>query len=586
MLLTKSLRSRRQGRSRRCDITASLLAASAPALLALLGATPIIASASSASLQRRSDLETSPLRDIHDDLTTRKDQLLPDASDGLNRRKHIAFQYADQQQTPPNSNLDKTTSSPTLRHDNLPSERLGDMLDAEAEELQTLPSDSFSPLLDEFRPAPQRSSGLGKAYNNDLVGKQTGSGYVFGRPIKPQPYISSAGAALVTLFSRRDSPLVRPPLLPNSNSRLLIALVIICIVAVGVLTLAAQEAYRRLRGASQPRSPLRRRPTDGRPTRTSYRNDPNFTSLTTLSTLAPPSLEDEEERIKTPPTLSRRSSAATSSLTPSPCNEGGPDSADEDLDHRTQTDLHYLSLPFGIGIGYSYANIADGGDARMRISRLEARRARQRQHMQSNSDLALSTGALPVPGTSSVNGDGLRSRSRSFKDLCRDVITGGSSRDIGMISEEEGDTDMSTVSSSRWGASLVSLDLSSSERGSGTVTPTGPSAASTLATSASSSIALEEIATSGSAAQAAKGRFFGMDGPPAPSSSHTLIDLSVGTPELAISDADGITRPSSASALMPSQVARHPQVEQLRREGRSETGKRLGKGTPTNVKPF
>lgn len=430
----------------------------------------------------------------------------------------------------------------------------------------------------------QRVAGSSRAsYNQDLVGKQTGNGYVFSRHAEPDLSISNAGAALVNLFSRRDSAVSRPPLVPNSNSRLLIVLVVVCIFAVGVLTLAAQHMWRRLQAAIQPRSPLRRRSGEGRSTRTLHRSDGSYTSLHT-SSLSVPSFDEEEERIKTPPTLSRRSSAAaaaaaaaavSSSSATSPLNEMGSDSDDEELERKTSHELHYLALPFGIGIGYSYANIADGGDARTRISRLAAKRSRRR----SSSTLALSTGALPIAGTGAVSGaDGLRSRSRSFRELCRDAFGATTSRDIGMISEEEGDADMTTVPTTRWGSSLISLDLSGSERGSGTVTPTGPSAAGILPSTASS-IALEDLAST----QSSKGRFFGVENAAA-APGHTLIDLGLGTPDVAVSHPDGITRPASTPGVMPSQVARHPQVEHLRREGRSETGKRVGKGTPTNAK--
>jgi len=312
-----------------------------------------------------------------------------------------------------------------------------------------------------------------------------------------------------------------------------------------------------------------------------YRNDPPYTSISTNG-LAAPSLEEEEERIKTPPTLSRRSSAAASSLAPSPHNENGFDSDKEEDERKTHTDLHYLSLPFGIGIGYSYAHIADGGDAQTRLSRLASNKARRSNRSRSGSTLALSTGALPVPTTSSVNGtDGLRSRSRSFKELCRDAFSGATTRDISVISEEDDGSDVTKVATSRWGTSLVSLDLSSSERGSGLVTPTGPSSA--ILPLSTSNIGSEDPTSHAAPAQSTTGRFFGVD---AAAPGHTLIDLSLGTPELAISDPDGITRPASTPGAMPSQIARHPQVEQLRREGRSETGKRVGQGTPTNAKLY
>ena len=577
-------------RSARRPWTATSLASSVPALLFLSLLIPSFVAADAVSSSPTLSTNDSP-RVLLDrgaavgteqprDLPLRTTQ--PDAHDTLGRRTHVTFQDVDQQQ-PGSSASDRLPAGASgelaypaeLRYENALVAELKTVLEADSSIARLTTSDPHALPGSDTRPhESQRSAGRSHLYNEDLVGKQTGSGYVFVRHADPDLSITGAGAALMTLFSRRDSPVSRPPLVPNSNSRLLIGLVIVCIIGVGVLTLAAQEMYRRLRAAAQPRSPLRRRSGEGRAARPLYRSESSYT-LIASNALAAPSLEEEEERIKTPPTLSRRSSAAASSLAPSPLNENGPDSEDEEYERKTHTDLHYLSLPFGIGIGYSYANIADGGDARSRISRMAARRSRSR----SGSTLALSTGALPVPGTSAVNGtDGLRSRSRSFKELCRDALGGATSRDISMISEEEADSDMTTVSTPRWGSSLVSLDLSGSERGSGTVTPTGPSAVGSLSASASS-IALEDLA---SHAPSTKGRYFGVDN--ASSSGHTLIDLGLGTPELAVSDPDGITRPASTPGVMPSQVARHPQVEQLRREGRSETGKRVGKGTPTNAK--
>lgn len=499
-----------------------------------------------------------------------------DAAESVDRRKHVTFQNLDQLQEAvgleaPSSNLrDSKVTTPkfssALRYTD------ASAADADADPmLSSIPDAELFPVADSRQHEPKKAAGRPSTYNQDLVGKQTGNGYVFSKHANSDLTISDAGAALYTLFSRRDSPVSRPPLVPNSNSRLLIGLVIVCIIAVGLLTLAAQEMWKRLQAAVQPHSPRRKRSGDGRSTRTLYRSDGGYGSQHTNG-IAVPSLEEEEERIKTPPSLSRRtSSAAASLLTPSPHNESRSDSDDEEVERKVSNDLHYLSLPFGIGIGYSYANIADGRDARMRISRIAAKRSRSR----SSSTLALSSGALPIAGTTAVSGtDGLRSRTRSFKELCRDAFVGTTSRDIGVISEEEGDGEMTAVSTPRWGSSLVSFDLPDSDRGSGAVTPTGPSVHSTTA----SGIALEDLAT-----QSGKGRYFGAEGASS-SSGHTLIDLGLGAPEIAVSDPVGITRPASTPGVMPSQVARHPQVEQLRREGRSETGKRVGKGTPTNAK--
>ncbi|SPO27476.1 uncharacterized protein UTRI_10593 [Ustilago trichophora] len=593
----------RPTRTRRRRLNATKLAGATPTLLALLFSSFYIVVSASSSSQRPATSESHGARlpildnafstgqgtgtDHLTDHTPRSTST--DAPESLNRRKHVTFQDVDQQQGSSTSDRvlvgtsDDSTSPSMLRYENLPLAELDAVLDAESG-AASLPQSGSHPeqQTDPRRYETQRSAGHSSLYNQDLVGKQTGSGYVFVRHPDPNLSITGAGAALVTLFSRRDSPVSRPPLVPNSNSRLLIGLVIVCIIAVGVLTLAAQEMYRRMQTLGQPRSPLRRRSGEGRSSRPPFRSDSSYTPLTSNG-LAAPSLEEEEERIKTPPTLSRRSSAAASSLAPSPHNETGPDSDDEEYERKSPNDLHYLSLPFGIGIGYSYANIADNRDARTRITRLAAKRSRRH----SGSTLALSTGALPIPGTGAVNGtDGLRSRSRSFKELCRDAFGSTASRDISIISEEEDDSDMTTVSTPRWGSSLVSLDLSGSDRGSGTVTPTGPSAGGggTFLTSPTSSIALEDLASS--QGSSAKGRYFGVENGSAASGGHTLIDLGLGTPELAVSDPDGITRPASTPGVMPSQVARHPQVEQLRREGRSETGKRVGKGTPTNAKLF
>ncbi|SJX62466.1 uncharacterized protein SRS1_13316 [Sporisorium reilianum f. sp. reilianum] len=599
MPLTDRRRRRRQPRSSPIRFTAT-------ALIALsLGASYVVANTGSLPLRSTSkhglDNELSAASDttpFHQDkrLSASSEQSNPDP---LNRRKHVTFQDLDQLQG--TSGLDRSRSrvltldklnpkSPAaLHYQDAPTNDL----DAAMHQPDSSDADSFvrdSRLLvappSRQNQAQKPASGRSRvAYNQDLVGKQTGNGYVFSRHPEPDLTISNAGAALVNLFSRRDSPVSRPPLVPNSNSRLLIILVFVCIIGVGILTLAAQHMWRRLQAAIQPRSPLRRRSGEGRSTRTLHRSDGSYTSLHG-SSLSAPSFDEEEERIKTPPTLSRRSSAAaaaaassaaSSSSATTPHNEMGSDSDDDESERKTSHDLHYLALPFGIGIGYSYATIADGGDARSRISRLAAKRSRRR----SGSSVALSTGALPIAGTSAVSGaDGLRSRTRSFKELCRDAFGATTSRDIGMISEEEAEADMTTVPTTRWGSSLISLDLSGSERGSGTVTPTGPSAASLLPTTVASSIALEDLAST----QTSKGRFFGVEGASAAAAGHTLIDLGLGTPDVAVSNPDGITRPASTPGVMPSQVARHPQVEHLRREGRSETGKRVGKGTPTNAK--
>lgn len=503
--------------------------------------------------------------------------------DSFERRKSVTFRYPDERQNPAapgplhSDGLDRQgpASSAILRYDNVPSPELDAALNVDS----GAQSGALPPPLLRSHPHDSPSPNVRlAAYNDDLIGRQTGSGYVFVRRTDAPTYISGAGAALVTLFSRRDSPVSRPPLVPNSNSRLLIGLVIVCILAVGILTLAAQEIYRRLQTLGRPRSPLRRRSGESRPARTLFRSDSSYAS-SPANGLAAPSLEEEEERIKTPPTLSRRSSAIASSLALSPLNENCPNPKEDEPERKSQNhDLHYFSLPFGIGIGYTYANISDGGDARSRISRLAAKRSRNR----SGSTLALSTGALPVPGSSSAvsGGDGLRSRSRSFRELCRDAFGGAMTRDTDIIAEDDGGSDMKTISGPRWGSSLVSLDLPSSERSSGTVTPTGTTSATALSMS-TSGIALEDLA---SASQSAKGRSVGLDNGSA--SGHTLIDLGLGPPELAISDPDGITRPASTPGVMPSQVARHPQVEQLRRQGRGETSKRVGKGTPTNAKLF
>lgn len=582
---TFSRRSPRHTRSRRRRFAATFLATLAPALFTLLlspASASTTASLSTTSLAKLPNIAQSGPSDVPTTETEtetvgqRQSSRTPSGIlDPLNRRKHVTFQDVDQQHAPPASDrspseaIDGSVLPIALQFEDIPTAELHPSVDAEYG-IPHLPHSGSRPpqLSDVRRYESQRPDSRPNGYNQDLIGKQTGGGYVFVHNTDPMS-ISAAGAALATLFSRRDSPLSRPPLVPNSNSRLLIGLVIVCILAVGVLTLATQEMYRRMQSLSQPRSPLRRRSGEARFSRPMYRSDSSYASVTSNG-LAAPSLEEEEERIKTPPTLSRRSSAAASSIVP------GSDSEDEDNERKTPSDLHYLSLPFGIGIGYSYAHIADGGEARTRINRL-ARESRRR----SGSTLALSSGALPIPGLSAGNGTGgLRSRSRSFKELCRDAFGTTTSDDFNTISEEEGDSDMTTVLTPRWGSSLVSLDFSGSERGSGNVTPTGPSASGAVSAS-TSSIALEDFASQGSSLQSAKGRFFGMENA---TSAHTLIDLSVGTPELAVSDPDGITRPASTPGVMPSQVVRHPQVEQLRREGRSETGKRVGKGTPTNPK--
>ncbi|CDR98959.1 hypothetical protein [Sporisorium scitamineum] len=522
----------------------SPLRLSTPALIALsLGASYVVANTPSLPLRStvndRLDSELSAGKDAtpfhqntltsHLNKRSSESTTAQAASDSLSRRKHVTFQGLDQLQG--SSGLDRSRSRvldldqlkskpPAALHyqDAATNDLDAAMRDPDTKGASFVPGSRLVTAPASRQNQVQRVAGSSRAsYNQDLVGKQTGNGYVFSRHAEPDLSISNAGAALVNLFSRRDSAVSRPPLVPNSNSRLLIVLVVVCIFAVGVLTLAAQHMWRRLQAAIQPRSPLRR----------------------------------------------------------SPLNEMGSDSDDEELERKTSHELHYLALPFGIGIGYSYANIADGGDARTRISRLAAKRSRRR----SSSTLALSTGALPIAGTGAVSGaDGLRSRSRSFRELCRDAFGATTSRDIGMISEEEGDADMTTVPTTRWGSSLISLDLSGSERGSGTVTPTGPSAAGILPSTASS-IALEDLAST----QSSKGRFFGVENAAA-APGHTLIDLGLGTPDVAVSHPDGITRPASTPGVMPSQVARHPQVEHLRREGRSETGKRVGKGTPTNAK--
>ncbi|TKY86124.1 hypothetical protein EX895_004949 [Sporisorium graminicola] len=598
-----NLRQRRQPRSSPMRLVAPALivfSLGTPSVMANTGSLPL-----RSTVNDRLDSGPSVASDAssfqqNKRMSTPKEQ---SASDALNRRKHVTFQDLDQLQG--SSGLDRSRSR-VLPLDQLKSNTLAALLyqdvstndldaviydsdsNADAHQAPSLETDSrvlAAPPASRQNPAQNPAGRSRAAYNQDLVGKQTGNGYVFSLHREPDLSISNAGAALLNLFTRRDSPVSRPPLVPNSNSRLLIVLVVVCVIGVGILTLAAQHTWRWLQAAIQPRSLLRRRSGDGRPTRTLHRSNGSYTSLHTSSLLVP-SFDEEEERIKTPPTLSRRSSAAATAAAAAaaaasstgPHHDMGSDSDDDASERKASHDLHYLALPFGIGIGYSYANIADGGDARTRISRLAAKRSRRRL----GSTVALSTGALPIAGTRAVSGaDGLRSRSRSFKELCRDAFGTTTSRDIGMISEEEADDDMTTVPTTRWGSSLISLDLSGSERGSGTVTPTGPSAAGILPSTVSSSIALEDLISTPSS----KGRFFGADNPAAAAASgHTLIDLGLGSADVADSHPEGITPGVDAGRVMPSQVARHPQVEHLRREGRSETGKRVGKGTPTNAK--
>jgi hypothetical protein len=173
-------------------------------------------------------------------------------SDPLNRREHITFQYAEQ---PNRLHVDNTR----LDTDPQP------LPDGPYHAASSPDQDAASPPYPdphsfrlsakgsayEARPSSPRSN----LYNGDLVGKQTGSGYVFVRRTDP-------GSALATLFSRRDAPVSRPPLVPNSNSRLLIGLIIVCILAVGGRAKAGPHApstaATRATHPSPPISPRRR----------------------------------------------------------------------------------------------------------------------------------------------------------------------------------------------------------------------------------------------------------------------------------------------------------------------------------------
>jgi hypothetical protein len=275
------------------------------------------------------------------------------------------------------------------------------------------------------------------------------------------------------------------------------------------------------------------------------------------------SLDEEEASIVTPPSLSRRTSVA--SVSAAPYNNGDGLQNEENVSERNSAqDLHYLALPFGFGIGYSYSHLSNGSVTQARLQSLAFQGRRRRLEKRDSSELALSTGALPIPSISSASAsEGLRSRARSIKEMCTEAVRSVVVREISSISEEEIDG-MAGASTPRWSPLLTSMDVPASEGASGLPTD------------------LDELAPSNGAPKG-KGRFFGQE--PAPS-SHTLVDLgSVDVPDEASSGPNGIA--SSAWTAAPSSSrARHPHVEQLRREGRSETCKRVGKGTPTNTKVF
>lgn len=449
---------------------------------------------------------------------------------------------------------------------------------------------------DDYRPSPSDSSQDDTAarsarkdmtsaiYEDNMVGRQTRDGYVFARRACLRPFVSVPRAAVANFLSRRDLRISHPPLVPNSNSRLLIGLILICIFALGILTITVQHLWSRIRAALQPASPLRRRSGDGRSSRSSLRADFQVVPLTPTDIGGVSSLEEEEEGIVTPPASLRRSSSAIGSVYSSPYEVDGVDSY-PDSGRRSPHDLHYFSLPFGLGIGFSYSQISDRSAAEARVSTLSANRWSHGKRERSSSELVTSTSALPILVSTGVSGsEGLRSRARSFKDLCKDVIhtaVGGEASKV-----EDNIDDLSTASTSRWLPSLVAVETTGSESGSGATTPTAHNSSSILRPSISD-IALDELSSTSTAASKGKARYYAT-GENA-NTSHTLVDLGHANSgsEAALSDPHEIARPaSSPAAPLPSQIPRHPQVEQLRRQGRTETGKRVGKGTPTNTKVF
>lgn len=427
---------------------------------------------------------------------------------------------------------------------------------------------------------PRRQLGhdASSVYEVDLIGEKPRGDYVFARRADLRSLIGVPQAAVASFLSRRDLRISHPPLVPNSNSRLLIGLILFCILALGILTLAVQHLWGRIRATFLPASPIRRRSGDGRTSRSSLRADFQFVPLAPTDIGGVSSLEEEEEGIITPPASLRRSSGALSSAQSSPYDVNGSDSYTE-TGRRSPHDLHYFSLPFGLGIGFSYSQLSDRSATEARVSTLGASRWSHGKRERSSSEYVTSTSALPTLSSTGVSGsDGLRSRARSFKDMCKDAIHTA----VGGVPSkpEENMDDLSTASTSRWVPSLVAVDAMGSDSGSGATTPTAHTASSVLRPSVSD-IALDELSsTTGSKGKA---RYFATG--ESATTSHTLVDL--GSVEAVLSDPQEIARPASSPAgPLPSQIPRHPQVEQLRRQGRTETGKRVGKGTPTNTKVF
>ncbi|PWY97190.1 hypothetical protein BCV70DRAFT_70642 [Testicularia cyperi] len=609
--------SRRNGKRRvafaATILTSSILTTFVPVILprGVLANTSLTPSLETApdpwTLQQRNDIPDSPLA-ADKEYSTQGSLMLADALSDDNRplSKHRRTTSNEQESLPQLQRSRQIAQQAILDRAIRPQ---SDEAEFYEDRMLLSEEDSYRPPVSGSSPEvllrnPPQAAALGSAsaptvldvavvYDDELVGQQTGSGYVFARRTDLQSYTAGPKAALVNLFSRRDLSISHPPLIPNSSSRLLIGLILACILAVGIITFALQELYNRLRASasSQPGSPRQRRSGDGRSSRSAFLSDTAYYSLSSsVSDAGAASLEEEEESIVTPPSLSRRSSSARMSLAGSPHNENGYESDEESVRKPSPSDIHYLSLPFGFGIGYSYSNIGDGSAARARVVRMAAQRhdPSRRDLVLSGSVLGKATGALPVPSTSGGSGsDGLRSRARSIKDLCKEAISAAAagSREIGVIAEEDG-SDLPGGSASRWMPSLMTFDAPASEGGSGAATPTGAGVGTMrppLSTS-HSAIALEDLTGSASGPKA-RGRYFGIQ--PEAETSHTLVDLgNVGTTDSShLVDPSGIMRPASTPAApMASQVARHPQVEQLRREGRSETGKRVGKGTPTTAK--
>ncbi|KAN0066251.1 hypothetical protein ACQY0O_000345 [Thecaphora frezii] len=431
--------------------------------------------------------------------------------------------------------------------------------------------------------------------------------------------LEGSKAAISKLLYRR-SMISHPPLIPNSNTRLLIWMIIGCIIVVGIITLLVQEFYYRHFAARSARDRRRRHSSQSyfsqQPTRNALQRQVTAFARTHLNgdvgTSTSVSVEEEEELITTPPIISRRSSARS-------VNPSEPGGSDDEEDRKVSSDLHYFALPLGLGIGYSHSRISDRNLARARLNRLAETAARRRRVEQSSRPLELARSsstqwaALPITGTKATSpgmAGALRSGARSLREFCSGALetisssTGAESRYASSASEEEGDgvSPTTPLSLPHWNGA-----------NSDDITPLATGLASNdywtsiPANEPLSSIALGSLAPSASLANQ-KGKAKAQQSV-APADGYTLVDLSPAATEpnnggakaYALPDLTGHGRcgagprtseeegsvSSTASSPSPSAstVARHPLVEHLRREGRSNGERRVGNGTPT-VRPL